>query len=406
MPQLAEAGVLDVEVKLALDGQSAAPAAQRLKLYAVPRVAGMQPSCAPHLGETKLLVSGHTFFASSDLTLRLTALAPLPEPEPEPEPEEAAPTGEEEPAAAEEEPAAEEGAPAAEAGEEAAEAEAEAEAEGDAAGLGKLQPPVEPMEEGHLVEVAGKFDPESGGVLVTLPPLGGAGRMAVAMALNGVDFVDVPGELVVYGRVGVREISPALGSRSGGTSLELRGPGLRAAPELSVAFFKGATKLSVAAEYDATARCVRCKTPAWPDEDDDGDVIVEVALNGQQLTQSCVHFLFQDAEVSAAEPATGPITGETPLRLTGNGFVATPTLRVRFTRVEPEDTPAPEGIPASLEVEATVAEDGAIECVTPVFEGAEEPFDTMVQVSLDGQHYSEKGGGSFRFEGGGAKKKK
>ena len=188
--------------------------------------------------------------------------------------------------------AEEEGAPAAEAGEEEA-AAAEADAEGDAAGLGKLQPPVEPMEEGHALEVVGKFEPESGGVLVTLPPLGGAGRMAVAVALNGVDFVDVPGELVVYGRVGVREVTPALGSRSGGTSLELRGPGLRATPELSVAFFKGATKLSVAGEYDAAARCVRCTTPAWPEEGDDGDVIVEVALNGQQLTQSCVHFLYQ-----------------------------------------------------------------------------------------------------------------
>ena len=57
-------------------------------------------------------------------------------------------------------------------------------------------------------------------------------------------------------------------------------------------------------------------------------------------------------------------------------------------------------------MEAAVAEDGAIECVTPVFEGAEEPFDTTVQASLDGQHFSEKGGATYRFEGGGAKKKK
>lgn len=57
-------------------------------------------------------------------------------------------------------------------------------------------------------------------------------------------------------------------------------------------------------------------------------------------------------------------------------------------------------------MEATIAEDGAIECVTPVFEGAEEPFDTTVQASLDGQHFSEKGGATYRFEGGGAKKKK
>ena len=54
--------------------------------------------------------------------------------------------------------------------------------------------------------------------------------------------------------------------------------------------------------------------------------------------------------MSAAEPATGPITGETPVRLTGDGFVATPSLRVRFTRVEPL-----EGTPAYLEVEPLTA---------------------------------------------------
>ncbi len=237
-------------------------------------------------------------------------------------------------------------------------------------------------------------------MLVSLPPLGGAGRMAVAMALNGVDFVDVPGELAVYGRVGVRAIAPPLGPRAGGTRLELRGPGLRATPELSVVFIKGATKLSVPATYDAAARCVACETPAWPHADDDGDVIVEVALNGQQPTVSCMHFLFQDAEVTGVEPASGPVTGETPLRLTGNGFVATPSLRVRFSCAEPA-----EGMPAEMVVEGTVAEDGAIECTSPAFEGAAEPFETTVQVSLDGQHFAAGGGATFKYEGGGAKKK-
>ena len=53
----------------------------------------------------------------------------------------------------------------------------------------------------------------------------------------------------------------------------------------------------------------------------------------------------------------------------------------------------------------TVAEDGAIECTSPAFEGAAEPFETTVQVSLDGQHFAAGGGATFKYEGGGAKKK-
>ena len=72
---------------------------------------------------------------------------------------------------------------------------------------------------------------------------------------------------------------------------------------------------------------------------------MRVRVRVRVSSRACT-FLYQDAEVSAAEPATGPITGETPVRLTGDGFVATPSLRVRFTRVEPL-----EGTPAYLEVE-------------------------------------------------------
>ncbi len=150
--------VLDAEVKLALDGQTAAPGGQKVRLYPVPAIDAMRPGCAPHSGETKVQLVGRTFFASPALLVRLTALAPPMEPEPaEAEEEPAAapePTGEEAEAAAE---AAAEGGEAAEGeaeGEAAAAAEA-AEAEGDQAGLGKLQPPVAPLEEGQVVEVKG-----------------------------------------------------------------------------------------------------------------------------------------------------------------------------------------------------------------------------------------------------------
>ena len=46
-----------------------------------------------------------------------------------------------------------------------------------------------------------------------------------------------------------------------------------------------------------------------------------------------------------------------------------------------------------------------IECVAPAFEGAAEPFDAAVHVSLDGQSYPEGAGATFRYEGAAGKKK-
>ena len=54
---------------------------------------------------------------------------------------------------------------------------------------------------------------------------------------------------------------------------------------------------------------------------------------------------------------------------------------------------------------AVYAFSGAIECVSPAFEGAAEPFDVNVQVSLDGQTYPEGGACAFRYEGAAGKKK-
>eukprot|EP00965_Chrysotila_dentata_P037464 1246139-Pleurochrysis_carterae.AAC.1 len=91
----------------------------------------------------------------------------------------------------------------------------------------------------------------------------GVGRLSVSVALNGIDFTRVPGELRVYETLRLRSVLPARGRACGGTTLTLRGDGLRASPDLSVLFVKGARREIVKARYDEAVRCVLCETPAW-----------------------------------------------------------------------------------------------------------------------------------------------
>ena len=400
---------VDAVIRLALDGQSAAPSGVPVKLYAVPSPSPAAPACAPYTGETRVALAGDGLFDNGGaMKVRVTTVTPpAPPPAAEPPAEEEAATGEEPSAAGAEAPAAEAPAaaePAEGEGEGEGEAAAEAPADEEPVKKSKLKPPPPPLEVGVSVEVGATYDADAGAVVFAMPALGGVGSCSLAVALNGVDFVDVPGTLDVYGLLSLSSVTPALGPRGGGTGVELKGVGLRPTAELAVRFVRGGrVELARDVTYDAASGCVRCASPAWPVLDasapDDGEVHIEVALNGLQFnTGSGVHFLFQDAEVTGVEPPVGALGGDVPLRLTGNGFVASPDLKVRFTKTDVE--PA-----ESLEVAATVADDGAIECVAPAFEGAAEPFDATVHVSLDGQSYPEGGGATFRYEGAAGKKK-
>jgi len=250
----------------------------------------------------------------------------------------------------------------------------------------------------------------TGDLTFAMPALAGVGSLSLALAMNGVDFVAVPGQLDVYAELAVETLSPAVGSRSGGTVVRVHGPGVAHSRQLTVCFVKGAWRAEVPATFDAAAGCASCVTPPYGGAakeggDDDGDCIAEISLNGQQWTWSCKHFTYiADPEVEALDPPSGPIEGGAPLKLTGSGFRAAESLAVRFTRTELDINAA---CPESLTVEGTFADDGSVACETPVFEGADSPFDTNVQLTVDGQIFSPVTEATvFKFEAGGGKKKK
>ena len=76
---------------------------------------------------------------------------------------------------------------------------------------------------------------------------------------------------------------------------------------------------------------------------------------------------------------------------TGTGFVSAPTLRARFSKLEPLPEGAEEGAEQALtgefvDVDAALgAEGSAVECVAPAFAESADGFDCLVTLSLDGQ---------------------
>ena len=270
--------------------------------------------------------------------------------------------------------------------------------------------------------VKGKYDAATDSVSLSLPELGGTGRVAVAMALNGVDFVDAPSPFTIYGHLNLAAISPTVGLAGGGATVELRGVGLRPSSELSALFVKGSKRQVVAATYDAAKGCATCVAPAWPlsapatgDDADpnEGDVIVEVSLNAQQWTTSCKHYKYIEVSVEAVEPPTAALAGGAELKLTCSGVVDTGSLKVKFSRSEPDEVVYADATLDDEPITLTTAPDEEgntteytrqrVTVVAPAFENAAEPFDATVQLSVDGGQFIEPGL-AFKYEGGGKKK--
>ena len=220
----------------------------------------------------------------------------------------------------------------------------------------------------------------------------------------------------------------------------------------SVLFVKGATRKVVPATYDLSLGCATCVAPSWPpaldmaksvanaiaanekaladaaeageeppeveeppplDLTDAGDSIVELSLNGQQWTTDCKHFAYvAEPTVTACDPESGPLEGGVAVKVVATHVSDTGVVKAKFTKiatVEEGEAPAMPGEGEevlALEVEATVTAEGdGAEVTAPVFEGMEEPFDTAVQLSNDGQIYGPSFA-VFKYDAGGGKGKK
>ncbi|KAL3920636.1 MAG: hypothetical protein SGPRY_005181 [Prymnesium sp.] len=271
-------------------------------------------------------------------------------------------------------------------------------------------PPPPPLPEGaewRLPVSCGK----GGELSFKMPPLPGVGPLSPSIALNGRDFVPIEGGVEVYGPLTLETTLPSIASRAGGTTLQLRGRGIRPTAELTACFVKGEWRAEVPATFDETSGCAVCVTPPYggsarrPEEEDDGDCIVELSLNGQQWSWSCRHFTFvPNPTLRSTVPAAGSIDGGTAVVLSGSGFRSSEIIKVRYVRCNLEVNQA---APSSKLADGRLNAAGDVECTTPQFEGTECPFEAFVQLSLDGNNFSEcTQDVIFKFEPQTGKKKK
>lgn len=384
---------LNASIHLALDGQSFPLSGLCVSVYEDPVFETPRPQWCRLAGGTKLKLAGSGLFPSADAAVRVRAKLPFFEGVAYPKPAEPA-----------------EEAPDMPVGDSCGDGtEPEVDTKEAFANEPTSAPiQVEPVLLDDDFEMVFKVLPhlsDGSSVQHTLPALRGEGSLEIAVALNGIDFVAVPGVVHIYGDLHLRAVAPLVGPRCGGTRLELRAEGLRSADELSVMFVKGALCTMVPASFDADRGCATCETPSWPPsgkegEESDGDVVLELSLNGQQFTTACIHYLFQDSVLETIEPATGSLIGGETLKIGGQGLMlgkADPSLlRVRFTRTEPDEV---------MEVEAVLDEDGTLQCTAPAFEAPAGPFDAAVQVSLNGQQFPDNSI-VYRYEGAPPKGKK
>jgi len=405
---------------LALDGQSYAKSRLPFRFYSPPVFDPPPATCAWCSAEggaiVKLFAPNSELFASEELVVRLKYKPPPP-----PAPPLDVAFAEEEP---ELEPPAEERDDA-EAGNMPSEDQVDLEPRSPLSSSSSLPPPPPPLPENFDATLEARYDNKEKAIVFRMPPTGGEGSLSLAVAMNGVDFVQVPRELNTYAQLSVTSISPDLGPTQGGSRVEIRGEGLRNTEGLSVLFVSGHHRHIMPATYDEDLKCAVCESPGWDLNAAGDDAIVEVSLNGQEWTFSCRHFTFYSYEISSMEPSTGALAGgvEVVLRVSGLG-VARSTPRVRLSRPPLEGNEEGE----THDADATVSvEDGTITFVTPAFDDPAEPFDASLALALNGSHFlpvillvqdtnaevvdgqdppSTQVKATFRYEGAAAKSKK
>lgn len=109
-------------------------------------------------------------------------------------------------------------------------------------------------------------------------------------------------------------IAPALGPVRGGTVVTLIGQNLGNVVSLFCRFGNG--PFTVIARF-VTARTLECMTPPHSE----GQVSVDVSLNGQQFTSFGAVFTYYNvAVVTALDPSDGPVEGGTLMALHGKHF--------------------------------------------------------------------------------------
>lgn len=180
----------------------------------------------------------------------------------------------------------------------------------------------------------------------------------VEATLNGVDY-SVDRVVFTHSRKPlVLSVSPAHGPHGGGTSVLLSGANFPDSETLTCSF----GELVVPARW-LSGRLLQCESPPSYKQ---GTVVVKVISNTLVLSSEGLAFSFYGTKMLGISPPLGPTGGGTLVSISGEGFVFSPDLMVRF------------GV---ADVQATFVSSSQLQCVTP---GQLTPENVQVSVATDG----------------------
>ncbi|ETV90885.1 hypothetical protein, variant [Aphanomyces invadans] len=166
----------------------------------------------------------------------------------------------------------------------------------------------------------------------------------IKIAMNGHDFIDMPGTLVICNAPKILRLDPSWVFASGNPPLRIVGSNFVETGHITVSFTceNSTTKpLLVRGTYKDGA--IHCAVPtattfdanenpcSWLDVDVSLGKETVTAFTGQAMRLQLYHHVPECSQVS---PSDGPIWGGTTLTIRGANFVATDTLSVRFTLLQ------------------------------------------------------------------------
>ncbi|KAF0699445.1 Aste57867_9987 [Aphanomyces stellatus] len=228
----------------------------------------------------------------------------------------------------------------------------------------------------------------------------------IQIAMNGHDFIDMPGLLCICNAPKLTKLEPSWVFSTGNHPLVILGSNFMDTGNITVSFVADISPKPMFVRGTCVNGSIRCNVPSTAHlETDDilcSSLTVDISLGKNNLTEYTGHPLTLSLyhnipQLDQVTPTDGPIWGGTKLALRGQHFVDTATLVVRFTRlsygVDPKTQVTKWHVVQDddhcLIVKAEFDSPEQLTCVAPTMpdEGSF-PLPVAVQLSLNGHDYS------------------
>ena len=229
------------------------------------------------------------------------------------------------------------------------------------------------------------------------PPQISSELVEVNVSLNGQQFHTATSRFQYYKQPKLSNIDPSGGQLAGGTVTTITGSGFLAYRD---ARYPAKCKFAVTI-VDALVLNNKTMLCVSPGSEEMGYVKVAVALNGVDFTSDTTAWIgmsfiyYSDPQLSGIYPDSGPATGRTSVNILGQGFI-TLIPKQPYCKFSPVHDPNSYQV-----VPANYLNNTLITCITPnmtyEFSDDESAIQTVVEISLNGQEYTNSESLYFTF---------